>query len=213
MSSGPLPSVRRNLCNFPTHTAYLANILSTLRLNFADRIQEDMHYYKVTDTSIDAETDPYRGIICFCVWKIHDIANPSTSKGGTRNQPLRPSNFPSTRLAKYVAQVADEFREKHFPDESYLFFELLMTVPAHQRRGAGKILIKYALEMADRRGILVSAGQGSEDGLGLYIKCGYHPATEFRMDMRPYGVDAEPVRQWMLIRRLNNAAGVIGSKL
>lgn len=77
-----------------------------------------------------------------------------------------------------------------------------MTAPAHQRRGAGKLLIKRALEMADRRGIRVSAGQGSEDGIGLYRGCGYEAVKEFRMDMRPFGVGGQPLRQWMLMRRV-----------
>ncbi|KAM7212494.1 acyl-coa n-acyltransferase [Rhypophila decipiens] len=196
MSGGPLPLVRQTLCGFPSHASYLSDILATLRTNFAKRAEQDMHYYKVTD----AENDD---IICFCVWKIHDTTrSPHPPSRGTRAQPLRPSNFPQTSLSAYVALLADDLRADYFPDESYLFFEMLMTAPAHQRRGAGRLLIKHALEMADARGILVSAGQGSEHGIGLYKRCGYAPVREFWMDMRPYGVDVEHVRQWLLVRRV-----------
>lgn len=223
MSSGPLPTVRQNLCGFTSHSDYQKNIVATLTIHFAKRLEEDMHYYKVTDTDMSPETlasDPYKGIICFCVWKIHDTTrspprptspSPSPKQPRTRNQPLRPSNFPETSLAAYIAKLADDFRAEYFPGESYLFFEMLMTAPAHQRRGAGRLLIKHAQEMADRRGILVSAGQGSEDGIGLYMKCGYEPVKEFYMDMRPYGVDAPPMRQWMSLRRVEPAGRVVGS--
>ncbi|KAM7196633.1 acyl-coa n-acyltransferase [Rhypophila sp. PSN 637] len=193
MSGGPLPLVRQTLCGFPSHASYLSDILATLRTNFAKRAEQDMHY-KVTDDDDD-------GIICSCVWKIHDTTRSPPSRSA-RAQPLRPSNFPETSLSAYVAKLADDLRAEYFPDESYLFFEMLMTAPAHQRRGAGRLLIRHALEMADARRILVSAGQGSEDGIGLYKRCGYVPVREFWMDMRPYGVDVEPVRQWMLIRRV-----------
>ena len=82
-----------------------------------------------------------------------------------------------------------------------------MTAPAHQRRGAGKMLIQRALEMADGRGIKVTVGQGSEDGIGLYRKCGYVPVKEVLMDLRGYGVDEKPMRQWMLIRRVGGGGG------
>jgi len=84
-----------------------------------------------------------------------------------------------------------------------------MTAPAHQRRGAGKMLIQRALEMADGRGIKVTVGQGSEDGIGLYRKCGYVPVKEFWMDLRGYrgGGGEVPMRQWMLIRRVGGGGG------
>ncbi|KAM7192869.1 hypothetical protein V8F20_008666 [Naviculisporaceae sp. PSN 640] len=222
MSGTPLPLARQTLCGFPDHASYTADILANLCKNFAKRDEQDLHYYKVTDTDRSpSPNDPYKGIICFCVWKIHDTTrSPPPPPGPCRAQPLRPSNFPETGLYKYVSKMADDLRAEHFPNDSYLFFEMLMTTPANQRRGAGRLLIKRALEMADERGILVSAGQGSEDGIGLYKRCGYVPVREFLMDMRPYGVDAKPQRQWMLVRRLEAGhkgakkdGGRLGSKL
>jgi predicted N-acetyltransferase YhbS len=54
----------------------------------------------------------------------------------------------------------------------YLGF--LIVDPPHQRKGLGRELVLYGLELADKEGVCASV-IASEVGDGLYVSCGFEP--------------------------------------
>jgi GNAT superfamily N-acetyltransferase len=78
---------------------------------------------------------------------------------------------------------------------SYLM--ILVTTPAHRRRGAASLLIEWGTQRADERG-LKCVLMASEAGLGAYLKHGFKVVREVEMDLRPYGVEATELRRWMI---------------
>lgn len=52
------------------------------------------------------------------------------------------------------------------------YLDLLMVDPSHQRKGLGRKLVRYGLELADEEGVCASV-IGSEAGDGLYTSCGF----------------------------------------
>lgn len=74
---------------------------------------------------------------------------------------------------------------------------ILVTTPAHRRRGAASQLIEWGTQRADERG-LKCVLMASEAGLGAYLKHGFKVVREVEMDLRPYGVEATELRRWMI---------------
>lgn len=99
----------------------------------------------------------------------------------------------SHSLLKPLRSISPRHISKHdFPD-----LQILVTTPAHRRRGAASQLVEWGTQRADQRG-LKSVLMASEAGLGVYLKHGFKVVKEIEMDLRPYGVEATEVRRWMV---------------
>jgi GNAT superfamily N-acetyltransferase len=80
--------------------------------------------------------------------------------------------------------------------------QILVTTPAHRRRGAASQLIEWGTQRADERG-LKSVLMASEAGLGAYLKHGFKVV--------PYGVEATELRRWMVREPVPVPVPVLGS--
>ena len=67
---------------------------------------------------------------------------------------------------------------------------MLITDPAHQRRGAGKLLINWGTAIADKAN-LPSILEASEVGRPLYMSHGFVPVEEEVFDLKKYSSDLE----------------------
>ena len=65
---------------------------------------------------------------------------------------------------------------------------LLDTLPAHQRRGAGTQLVKWGAAVADQHG-LPSYLEASPAGYQLYRKFGFEDLENIDMDLTRWGVE------------------------
>lgn len=74
---------------------------------------------------------------------------------------------------------------------------ILVTTPAHRRRGAASLLVEWGTQRSDEHG-LKCVLMASEAGLGVYLKHGFKVVREVEMDLRPYGVEATELRRWMV---------------
>lgn len=70
--------------------------------------------------------------------------------------------------------------------ERGLDLHILVTDPAHKRRGAGSMLIRHMLEEAQRLG-LAGYLESSEDGHSLYTGLGFKDVKLLEVDMSKWG--------------------------
>jgi GNAT superfamily N-acetyltransferase len=54
------------------------------------------------------------------------------------------------------------------------YLEFLIVDPSHQRKGLGRKLVRYGVDLADEDGVCASV-IASEAGDGLYVSCGFEP--------------------------------------
>ncbi|KAM0696917.1 hypothetical protein Q7P36_002988 [Cladosporium allicinum] len=108
------------------------------------------------------------------------------------------------QAAKMAAAFAEarksmwkEFEAEFFLGQPYANLMILVTTPAHRRRGAASLLIEWGTQRADERGLRCVL-MASEAGLGAYLKHGFKVVREVEMDLRPYGVGATELRRWMV---------------
>lgn len=63
---------------------------------------------------------------------------------------------------------------------------MLVTDPEHLRRGAGRMLVTWGIERADKAK-LPSCLEATEEGKPLYAKLGFEPVHEQQFDLSKYG--------------------------
>lgn len=79
--------------------------------------------------------------------------------------------------------------------------QMLSTAPKHQKRGAGSMLVKKGLEIADEKG-LNAVLEASPAGAPLYKKHGYVEKGRAVFEPRKYGKDADPHVNLCMVREL-----------
>jgi len=89
--------------------------------------------------------------------------------------------------------LVDEFwngivksRQQHGKElGAHMSVDLLMTDPKHHRRGAGRLLVRHAVERADELGIPAML-EASPEGLKLYESVGFKEVDHFWINLQRY---------------------------
>lgn len=75
--------------------------------------------------------------------------------------------------------------------------EFLHVDPKHQRRGAGRMLVKWGVEVADRMGV-DAVIESSSEGAGLYKQEGFMQLDEYDLPLPDKWKDRPKQRvRWM----------------
>lgn len=79
----------------------------------------------------------------------------------------------------------------------------LVVHPAHQRRGAGKKLLTWGCEEADKNGVRMCL-ESTPAGLGIYPRFGFKQVKVINADMKQFGwqqpYDTEGAQRYWMIR-------------
>jgi GNAT superfamily N-acetyltransferase len=81
---------------------------------------------------------------------------------------------------------------------SHLVVSLLVTDPAYQGRGLGKLLMKQGLDRADAEGRKVYI-ESTSAGHPLYLKLGFKDVDIMEIDLSKYG-GTKPGKNWIMVR-------------
>ncbi|KFA67917.1 hypothetical protein S40285_05944 [Stachybotrys chlorohalonatus IBT 40285] len=121
------------------------------------------------------------GMIAFSMWYFWDTARPQGFKFSADHGPA--SNAEACELF-----FGGMIRKKHerFGEQPHAYLKLLHTDPAHQRRGAGAMLLKWGVAEADRLGI-PSYLEASPDGRPLYEKHEFREVDKLVVDFGKWG--------------------------
>ncbi|KAK6443214.1 hypothetical protein LTR95_000038 [Oleoguttula sp. CCFEE 5521] len=91
----------------------------------------------------------------------------------------------------------EAFRKETFGSAPHAHLQILVTHPAHQRRGAGGLLVQWGCDRADVLGI-VAVLTASQAGLHVYERAGFVTTKTSELDLRPWGVDEVELRRAMI---------------
>jgi ribosomal protein S18 acetylase RimI-like enzyme len=135
-----------------------------------------LHYWQDNKTQHTLKCiDPSTGqIVGMALWDIYltpsDWRKPELSwlQGTERNS------------AEDLVKPLWDMREKLWLDERYLYCHVVAVHPDYQKKGIGKLLVGYGIEVARQAGLPVYV-ESSKDGLKLYDKTGFRRLREQAM--------------------------------
>ena len=81
---------------------------------------------------------------------------------------------------------------------------MLITDPAHHRRGAGALLVKWGTEQADTHN-LPSFLEASEAGKPLYARLGFVAVHEEVFDLAKWGLEGKDTNTLMIRQPVSNS--------
>jgi GNAT superfamily N-acetyltransferase len=90
-----------------------------------------------------------------------------------------------------LTELYDIFQErqrKYLANRPYYSLDTLVTLPRHERRGAGGMLVRWGCEKADEAGVQAYL-EASPIGAPLYARHGFVGLEEMQLDLRKYGGD------------------------
>jgi len=104
----------------------------------------------------------------------------------------------NARLDRAFFEVSFYSEWEAMVDEPYISLRLLATHPAHQRRGAGAMLLKHGLENVDRLGLPVYLDSGPS-AKALYQRFGFNVVKELPLNCMEYGGRSDG-QHWTMVR-------------
>ncbi|OQO04925.1 hypothetical protein B0A48_07943 [Cryoendolithus antarcticus] len=111
---------------------------------------------------------------------------------GTVDETGKKSGPPS--MMGEMGRQWEAFRAETFGSAPHAHLQILVTHPAHQRRGAGSLLVKWGCDRADEVGV-VAVLMASAAGLHVYEKAGFLTVKTSELDLQPWGVDEVELRR------------------
>ncbi|TQV94446.1 hypothetical protein V2A60_005489 [Cordyceps javanica] len=165
------------------------------------RSDPDCHWVKVVDRDLEAQQGGGGGddaTIAFAVWYFW----------GVRGKPLPASVWGPGTNAEACEQYfggLDRRWEDDVGSKPHAYLKFVHTDPAHQRRGAGALMMAWGVKEADKRG-LTSYVQASPQGQGLYAKFGFELVDIYAIDLSKWG-GPEREETAIMIRPARAAAG------
>ena len=144
-------------------------------------------WLKVVDEELDL-------MIAFAEWHIYETEVPKAKKRtfGPGSNPQVCDEFfgaLATKTAELMGKQPHVCRSEimvHVCLLTYIVLKFLHTDPAHQKRGAGGMLIKWGLEKAKELK-LPAYLEASPAGKPLYIKHGFHEIGRSEFDLQKWG--------------------------
>jgi GNAT superfamily N-acetyltransferase len=152
--------------------------------------EPSVHLFKCIDTDLNNKT------IAVAYWAIETKERtPEEVEKGLQLRPPFPEENRDARI-EFMDGIFSSRRE--WGTKPQVMLESLVTHPAHHRRGAGSLLLKWGVEEADKLG-LIGYLEASEAGAPLYKKFGFEPIKTIIFDAKKYGGDQMGVHVVCLI--------------
>ncbi|MCJ1462476.1 hypothetical protein MMC07_001078 [Pseudocyphellaria aurata] len=120
--------------------------------------------------------------------------------------PKEPILYPEGTNVPFQTEISRQMREKRdkwINPENTFYLHILAISPSHQRCGIGTMLVVHGLAAADAAGASTYL-RSSRRGLPFYIRLGWKPVDESRVNLDAYGFEG---RGWEVMTCLMREPG------
>ena len=170
-----------------------------------DSAQNEMLHDARTQFMVVKDTEINDGVIAFAKWRFYKEMRPESEwRKPYEREPCKGTNDEARHLFK--AAVVEK-RQKIMGGRPYccktfrfcmcfrstggLVLNLLDVDPSQQRRGAGTLLLRWGMDVADDAGLPCYL-EATSAGYHLYQKVGFEAIDNIDLDMSEWGLDYEP---------------------
>jgi GNAT superfamily N-acetyltransferase len=91
-------------------------------------------------------------------------------------------------LLTALFDLFNDHKRKHLGNRPYYVLDTLCTLPQHERKGAGSMLVRWGCERADEAGVQAYL-EASPVGAPMYARHGFVKQEEIELDLRRFGGD------------------------
>lgn len=142
------------------------------------------YHHKIVDTDVDSENP-----IAFASWHIYEHER---TLDQVEASCVIPDMLPERNKGACVKFWSQSFEniKQYIGGRPHMYLEMLATHPNHQRRGAGSLLMQWAVDKADELG-LDAFIEASPAGRHLYSRYGFETISESLFEEAPFGVDVD----------------------
>ncbi|KAI8938838.1 hypothetical protein NX059_004701 [Plenodomus lindquistii] len=167
----------------PASPTTLAQVTSSIQ---TDITTHAIPYLKCTDTSTTPPT-----IIACARWRHLCPKNPHATHRTPSDLDAEltiPAPYPESdpRLLTHFYQVSNANKRNIMGQREYWSLDTLVTLPEHERRGAGAMLVRWGCERADERGVECYV-EASVVGAPLYARFGFQKVREMIVEVERFG--------------------------
>ena len=147
-------------------------------------------FMKVVDTNLDGT------LIAFAVWAIWEEDQPRSEWDAPEVKQViekfENDADTNTALLNEFFGIVSTVKRRYIQGKARIHLSFLATHPDHQRRGAGKMLLDYGAELAEKKG-LQSTLFATKVGLPLYLREGFElvDGAFAVLDLQKWGVKGE----------------------
>ncbi|PSN65530.1 hypothetical protein BS50DRAFT_497461 [Corynespora cassiicola Philippines] len=144
------------------------------------REEKDVTYLKVIDTDLGGK------LIAAAKWRINE-----KERTEEEIQPMLPvpgKDEEDNLVAQDFMRYLHRMRSTYMGTKPFSFLHILITDPEHQKRGAGRMLLRWGAQKADKAQ-LPSFLEASDAGRPLYESEGFKPVHEEIFDGSKYGLE------------------------
>ena len=143
-------------------------------------------YLKVVDHDIDTESGKGT-MIAWADWILPEDESAPKTSGGLRGEPPHGLNL---QFCGIVNRAITIMRTRVLEGKKCYMLNQLFTLPDHQRRGAGSMLLTWAFERADKEGMVCYLDtEANGKVIALYEKHGYVKVDECHVDLGVCGLE------------------------
>lgn len=122
-------------------------------------------------------------------------------EGFKRSEPYDESD---PELFHALHDLFNENKRSILETRSHYVLDTLVTLPNHERRGAGSMLVRWGTERADEAGVEAYL-EASPMGAPMYAKHGFEPVKKVALDLRKYG--GKEIMEFIVSTELCRALG------
>lgn len=103
-------------------------------------------------------------------------------------KPPEPYEESDPALFHALLHLFDSNKKEILESRPYYALDTLVTLPQHERRGAGSMLVRWGCEKADEAGVEAYL-EASPMGAPMYARHGFEEVKQIELDLRQYGGD------------------------
>ncbi|KAL9613546.1 MAG: hypothetical protein Q9167_001931 [Letrouitia subvulpina] len=154
-----------------------------IRVKAIERFRKDFRHDPAVHFLVVEDTDKNE-LVAFAKWNVYKTQRPESD--WKKEPEIEWDEGANDAAIKSFLDGILRGRQKIVGGKAHLLLNMLDTHPDHQRKGAGRQLVKWGIDVADEAGLPIYL-EAAPPGLKLYRSMGFVDVENYDTDMAAWG--------------------------